>query len=194
MDCASVDAAQAIGLLPCGTLVSRFRDDPTDYEDFVTNFEDAAYWRDLGYLTADDSFHAPTLHINTWHDIGVRGTLEAADLMRDNAATEAARAHQHVIIGPGLHCSFDAAFANGKASDLAVDPESAFDFNTVYAKWLDHWLMDAPFPRQRNIPISSTALTTGTHPMSGRRAMSHRKFGIWAMAAFNGRHHPKPRK
>jgi putative CocE/NonD family hydrolase len=143
----AIDAAQVIGQLPTGTLVSRNRADPTDYEDFLSHFDDPAYWDALGYLQATDRFDTPALHMNTWHDIGVRGTFEAAALMRARATTIAARDHQHVIIGPGLHCDPNAAFAAGGVGDLTVAPASAPDLDAIYASWLDHWLRDAPLPQ-----------------------------------------------
>ncbi len=146
MQPASIDPAQVIGALPSGTLVSRHREDPTDYEDFMARFEDPAYWRALGYLAADDQFAAPALHVNSWHDIALRGTFEAAALMRRNAVTEAARAHQHVLIGPGLHCNFAAPFLAGKVGDLAVRKGADLDYTALYRGWLDHWLRDGPMP------------------------------------------------
>lgn len=146
MQPAGVDPAQVIDQLPSGTLVSRHRDDPTDYEDFLANFEDPAYWRTLGYLTDDDRFAAPALHVNSWHDIAIRGTFEEADLMRRNAVTDDARAHQHVLVGPGLHCAFDAPFLTGEVGDLAVKKDAKLDFNAIYRAWLDHWLRDGPMP------------------------------------------------
>lgn len=146
MQAAGVDPALVIDQLPSGTLVSRHRADPTDYEDFLARFDDPAYWAALGYLTAQDQFAAPALHVNSWHDIAVRGTFEAAALLRKNATTEAARDHQHVLIGPGLHCAFDAPFITGSVGDLEIERESKLDYGTIYADWLDHWLRDGPMP------------------------------------------------
>ncbi len=146
MTSASADPADVIAELPSGTLVSRHRDDPTDYEDFLASFEEDDYWRALGYLSEEDGFGAPALHVNTWHDIAVRGTFESARLMRKNAVTESARAHQHVLVGPGLHCAFDAPFLEGRVGDLPVAGENVLDVQETYDAWLDHWLLDAPLP------------------------------------------------
>lgn len=146
MQPAGTDPANAINDLPSGTLVSRHRTDPTDYEDFLARFEDPAYWRELGYLTPDHRFATPTLHVNSWHDIALRGTFEAATLMRRNATTEAARDHQHVLIGPGLHCAFDAPFFQGSVGDVSIAPGTGLNYDTIYEAWLDHWLRDGPAP------------------------------------------------
>ena len=142
----TADPADVINQLPSGTLVSRHRTDPTDYEDFMARFEDPAYWASLGYLTAEDRFAVPALHVNTWHDIAVRGTFETASLMRANATVDAARDHQHVLIGPGLHCALDAPFIHGRVGDLPVTRGAGLDFDAIYAQWLDHWLRDGPAP------------------------------------------------
>lgn len=144
MQPSAADPADVIDQLPSGTLVSRPRTDPTDYEDFMARFEDSANWANLGYLTAEDRFAVPALHVNTWHDIAVRGTFEAASLMRANATGDAARDHQYVLIGPGLHCAFDAPFIHGHVGDLPVTRGAGLDFDAIYAQWLDHWLRDRP--------------------------------------------------
>ena len=143
---AAINPGQVLTELPSGTLVSRLRQTPTDYDAFIARFEDDAFWNELGYLTPADRFAAPALHINTWHDIAIRGTFEIADLMRRNATTEVARRYQPVIVGPGLHCDPHAAFTNGAVGDLAVDPAQALDFAALQRGWLDHWLRDGPAP------------------------------------------------
>ena len=144
MQPARVDPATVIRDLPSGTLVARSRDDPTDYADFMGRFDDTAYWDALGYLSGTDRFAAPALHVNSWHDIALRGTFEAAALMRANATTPAARDHQHVLIGPGLHCAFDAPFVTGRVGGLSVTPGSGLDYPALYDAWLDHWLRGGP--------------------------------------------------
>lgn len=146
MQAAGVDPAKVIHELPSGTLVSRHLEDPTDFESFLSRFENPAYWRDLGYLTAQDRFAAPALHVNSWHDIAIRGTFEVAELMRQGATSEAARDHQHVLIGPGLHCAFDAPFIEGRVGDLTIAPDSGLDVGAIYRTWLNHWLRAAPLP------------------------------------------------
>lgn len=146
---AASNPGQVLAELPSGTLVARLRQTPTDYDAFIARFEDDAFWNDLGFLAPTERFAAPALHINTWHDIAVRGTFEIADLMRRNATTDAARAHQPVIIGPGLHCDPHSAFRNGVVGDLAVDPAQALDIAPIMRGWLDHWLRDRPVP---NLP------------------------------------------
>lgn len=140
-----VDAAR-LSDLPSGSLVARHRPTPTDFDDFIARFEDAAYWERLGYLSPADRFAAPALHLNTWHDFGVQATFEIAALMRANATTEAARANQPVVIGPGNHCEFTQAFATGRVGDLPVATHAALDFDRLKSRWLDHWLRDGPAP------------------------------------------------
>lgn len=136
-----------LGGLPSGTLVSRHRQSPTDYEDFMARFEESGYWKRLGYLDRDDRFAAPALHVTTWHDTGVQGAFEVAELMRENATTDEAREHQHLIVGPGLHCDFAGAFLTGMVGDLEVSGAARFDFDALYAQWLAHWLEDADLPK-----------------------------------------------
>ena len=143
---ADVDPAAVLSELPTGTLVSRHRRTPTDFEAFMRNFGDDAYWDRLGYLAPNDRFASPALHVNTWQDLGVRGTFEIAALMRANAENARARDNQPVVIGPGNHCTFSEPFDVGAVGDLKIEKSAAFDYDALYASWLDHWLRDGPMP------------------------------------------------
>lgn len=145
MGSAAVDPAQALWELPTGTLVRRHRPDPTDFDDMLSRFDDPRYWHEMGFLSEHDWFATPGLHVTTWHDF-VRGTFEVAALMRTNATTDAARDHQHVVIGPGDHCRFTQTFEDGQVGDLPIDQSAALDYLDLYRKWLDHWLRDQPLP------------------------------------------------
>ncbi len=140
---------QILTKLPSGTLVSSHRDTPTDYEAFLTNFENEEYWQQLGYLTGQESFATPALHVNTWHDIGLQGTFEVAAIMRTKGSTLAVRQRQHVVIGPGNHCDFNGPFASGQVGDLEIDPAARFDYDRLYREWIAAHLVNAARP---NLP------------------------------------------
>ncbi|MEZ5856469.1 MAG: CocE/NonD family hydrolase [Hyphomicrobiaceae bacterium] len=146
----SVDPGKILRELPSGTLVSRHRKLPTDYEGFMANFEHASFWDGLGYLTSSDRFATPALHVSTWQDQALAGTFEEAALMRRNSSNEVTRKHQHVVVGPGEHCRFDETFGAGRVGDLPVSRNAALGYHSLYDAWLAHWLRGAPLPQLAN--------------------------------------------
>ncbi|MEO1014342.1 MAG: CocE/NonD family hydrolase [Pseudomonadota bacterium] len=146
MGAPDVEPADVVNELPSGTIVSRHRVDPTGYDEMLARFEDNAYWHEMGFLSTEDRFAAPALHVNVWFDPGISETFEVAELMRRQADAGAARENQPVIIGPGEHCAHHYAFDAGRIGDLEIDPAARFDYFTVYDRWFNHWLRDGPAP------------------------------------------------
>ena len=135
-----VDVARAIWDLPSGSLVRRHRPDKTDFDDFISKPLGDPYWRDLGYIADEDRFATPALVFNTWQDQTVAETLALADVMKRNAVTEAARAHYHVIIGPGNHCQYFGANQTMNIGEFRAGPNALAPFSAWQLQWFDYWL------------------------------------------------------
>jgi uncharacterized protein len=137
-----VDRARVLWELPSGTLVSRHRKDPTDYEDFISKPFSDAYWRDLGYISDEHRFTTPGLQVNAWQDQTVADTLLLGELMKRNADSPEARDHQHVVIGAGGHCGFETEQNDGKVGDFELGPNAPQNYWGWYHGWFDYWLRD----------------------------------------------------
>jgi len=135
-----VDIGEGVRGLPVVGLVRRFRSDPTDFEDSVSQPLDGPYWRQLGYISDEDRFSTPALVIDTWYDQSVADTLVLADLVKRNWDGGPSRASQHVIIAPGLHCDLFGAAASGKLGDLPVGKVAAQPYDEWFVAWFDYWL------------------------------------------------------
>lgn len=61
------------------------------------------YWRDLSYVFRRDRITTPALHVGGWFDLFLGGTLDNYTTLRRAAATEQARRHQALIVGPWTH-------------------------------------------------------------------------------------------
>ena len=61
------------------------------------------YWRELCYVARRDQIAAPALHVGGWFDLFLGGTLDNYRTLRQHAATEHARRHQALIVGPWTH-------------------------------------------------------------------------------------------
>jgi putative CocE/NonD family hydrolase len=139
---AAVDMGKAIWDLPSIGLVQRYRQDPTDYEDFLSKPLADPYWRGLGYVADEDRFATPALIVNSWQDQTVAETLVLSEVMKRNADTEAARTHHHVIIGPGNHCNFVEAGDKREVGQIPLGPQSQQPYWEWFLAWFDYWLRD----------------------------------------------------
>jgi uncharacterized protein len=61
------------------------------------------YWHELSYVARRDRIAAPALHVGGWFDLFLGGTLDNYRTLRQHAATEQARRHQALIVGPWTH-------------------------------------------------------------------------------------------
>lgn len=132
------DVAAALRSLPVIDVVSKLRDGPTDYEDFLRNFGNAAYWRKAGYVTDEDRFSAPALFIDTWHDLGISSALTLAERVR------ASGNETHSIIGAGTHCAYLGTAGKTTVGDLSVSPQTRTDYVEIITRFLAHHLADGP--------------------------------------------------
>lgn len=82
-----------------------------DHEEYDT------YWRDLSYVDKRDRITAPALHVGGWFDLFLGGTLDNFLTLRRAAASEHARQHQALIVGPWTH-----ADQTGAAGELHFGP------------------------------------------------------------------------
>lgn len=135
-----VDFNEAVRRLPLIGLVKNYRNDPTDFDDYVSKPLGDQYWKELGYISDDDRFATPALIINSWHDSTVADTLLLADLVGRNWDGGSFSGKQHVIIAPGTHCDFSAAAETGKVGDLPVSKAAVQPYEKWIAAWFDYWL------------------------------------------------------
>jgi putative CocE/NonD family hydrolase len=61
------------------------------------------YWQDLSYAARRSRITTPALHVGGWFDLFLGGTLDNYRMLRASAATEHARRHQALIVGPWTH-------------------------------------------------------------------------------------------
>ncbi len=127
--------------LPVVDLVKRLTTRDTFFEDYVSHALADKWWDQQGYINKDDRFSAAALHVNSWYDQTVDGSLALANHMRKAANNERAR-HQYLLIAPGVHCSA-AKHAGGRRviGEMEIDFEF-LDYRKIYLDWFDYWLKD----------------------------------------------------
>jgi len=135
-----VDIRKALQGLPVLGMVGRFRSDPTDFDDLVSQPLDGPYFREQGFIDDSDRFATPALLIDTWHAPSVSDTLTLAETMKRNWVGGPSGARVYVIIAPGLHCDFWGAAESGRVGDLPVGKAAAQPYNEWFSAWFDYWL------------------------------------------------------
>jgi len=110
-----------------------------DWDEFFTRELDDPHYTEIGYISDDDRFDVPSLHVNSWYDLGVGETLYLFNLMRENAESDRGRDSQFAIISPSSHCASESMRAGARVGDLEVgDPR--LDYLRIYLDWFDFWL------------------------------------------------------
>ena len=127
--------------LPTIGLVRRYRNDPTDYEDYLSKPFSDSYWKKIEYLEDDTHFSTPALVIDAWLDPRIGDTFRMSALMQRNWTGATAEPELHVIIAPGTHCAFSEAGKQGQIGDLPVTAAMQ-PYDEWYAVWFDYWLRD----------------------------------------------------
>jgi len=144
----------------------------TAFDDFITwNGPGDPRWQEVGLLRGEDRPRVPSLHINTWHDIGVGEQVRLFEHLQELGTPD-----QYLILAPGSHCMLSTELASqlspaelkqrlaeSGATDLSALPEADFkhlkygDFQAgdgryrgvdqgyaqLWLRWFDKWLAGA---------------------------------------------------
>jgi putative CocE/NonD family hydrolase len=87
------------------------------WQRWLDHERDDEYWRGLSYATRRHRITTPALHVGGWFDLFLGGTLDNYQTLRRSAATEHARRHQALIVGPWTHSD-----QTGNAGELHFGP------------------------------------------------------------------------
>ncbi|MGD8351043.1 MAG: CocE/NonD family hydrolase [Gammaproteobacteria bacterium] len=132
---------QNIGKLPVAGLSDRVVPFSTGFRDMVEHPLTDEWWKEEGYISEEDSFSTATLHVNAWYDQTVQDSFRLARQMADKAVNPRAR-HQHLLIGPGQHCSATKLESGPvRIGEMEIEYED-IDYRSIYLDWFDYWLKD----------------------------------------------------
>ena len=121
------------------------------YQDWLAHPENDDYWRRWNVASRHHTLDLPALHCGGWYDIFLGGTLRNFAGMCENAASEAARAGQRLIIGPWYHDRPDARIGE---VDFGVDADGAgVDLDGRALRFFDRWLRDEDGGYSEEAPI-----------------------------------------
>lgn len=93
------------------------------------------YWKQWSIEPRYERINVPALHVAGWYDIFLQGTLKNYVELRKNAATEAAREGQRLIIGPWWHMPW-----SSRAGAMDFGPAARSRIDEEQIRWFDYWL------------------------------------------------------
>jgi uncharacterized protein len=111
-----------------------------------------AWWEALSIRNQYGNFRTPALHVGGWFDIFLKGTLENFVGLHAVAATDEARRHQRLIVGPWAHGTTDRAV--GQIDFGLSASQLAFQLEAKRLDFLGRFLkLDQPEPSGAPISI-----------------------------------------
>lgn len=120
------------------TVVGR---NPKFYLDWTSHPNLDPYWEQMSWTRELPGFDFPVLYIGGWFDIFQKGTLENFRKMTSQAPV-AARAKQHLVVGPWAHQGQEGA----KVGEVGFGPDSTLNLATVLGTWLRHYFPSGGSP------------------------------------------------
>lgn len=93
----------------------------------------------------------PALNIAGWYDMFLDGAFENYLQMKRFGGSEAARNHQHLLIGPWAHFDLPGIFPERDYGPKATT--SAVDLVGIHLRWFDHWLKAVDNGVDREKPV-----------------------------------------
>jgi len=100
-----------------------------------------AFWETFDIEARHDRFETPALHITGWYDTLLTGTIRNFAGLRARAATETARRHQRIVIGPWTHAR--PTPDSRRIGDVDYGPAAGFDADAARDAWFEYWLAEA---------------------------------------------------
>jgi putative CocE/NonD family hydrolase len=113
--------------------------------DWLAHPDDDAFWRRINVSSRHSSVTVPALHITGWYDSFCAGAIRNYTGLRSNAATEAAREGQHLVVGPWAHYS-QAGIHSARVSGGYFGAGAALNLLAEQMNWLDEHLQPGATP------------------------------------------------
>ena len=108
------------------------------YADMLAHPSCDAFWARFDIEAKHDRFEVPAFHVTGWYDTLLTGTLRNFVGLRNRAATDTARRHQRLIVGPWTHAR--PTLESTKVGDVDYGPNAGFSAQQAYEEWFEYWL------------------------------------------------------
>jgi putative CocE/NonD family hydrolase len=144
-----VDWINGIGHLPLYTLAESVGFSVRHFQDWLDHPSYDAYWEPLNLEARASEMIVPALNFGGWFDVFQRSTIGSYKTMTEEAASEAARKGQRLIIGPWVH----GWNASPQVGDLNFGDDALVDVDELLLEWFDYWMKDGAAPQGAPIRI-----------------------------------------
>lgn len=108
------------------------------YFDWLAHPDYDDYWRKIAPKEYYEQITAPALNMGGWYDLFLGGTIANYMGMKEHGASEAARKHQRLIIGPWSHGVVTGAFPWRQYG--LMSGTDVLDLTGIQLRWFDYWL------------------------------------------------------
>lgn len=108
------------------------------YFELLAQPDDGPYWHPVTMSRVVSEIDTPILHIGSWFDFFLSGTLRAYTGIRTHGRTAACRDAQRLIVGPWIHGPANLGQREFGAVDFG--PDAPIDYDALRLRWYDHWL------------------------------------------------------
>ncbi len=145
-----LDANMALNELPLASH-PLIREYAAFYLDWLAHPTAGDYWLPASPRAGYDQIRVPALNISGWYDIFLWSTIENYTGMKRRGATEEARRHQRLILGPWTHGNFSGSFPEREFGPTASS--TAIDLPGIHLRWFDRWLKGVDNGIDREPPV-----------------------------------------
>lgn len=111
------------------------------YRQMLSHPDADTFWAPSDIEAHHNRFLVPAFHLTGWYDTLLTGTLRNFAGLRANAATEAARAGQRLIVGPWTHAR--PSVTTTSIGDVDFGPDAGFGADEAMLDWFDYWLHES---------------------------------------------------
>ena len=111
---------------------------PEYVRDWLSHREPDDYWSGLDISTCYDRILIPALHIASWFDTYLDGSIAGYVALRNYAGSEFARDHQYLIAGPWVHIPW-----GDRAGEADFGEAANLNTDQILLRWFNHWLKDS---------------------------------------------------
>ncbi len=103
--------------------------------DWITHPHFDSYWAKTTVRDHWREITCPSVTISGWYDVFLKQATEHVGAVRSQSASEHARRHQYLIIGPWAH-----SVGVSKVGELDFGPQARMNIAGLADKWHDYWL------------------------------------------------------
>ena len=144
-----IDWIGGIEHLPLKSLAASLGFDVPHFQDWLDHPTYDDYWTPLNLEARAPEMAVPALNFGGWYDVFLRSTIGSYSTMKQEAATEAARTGQRMVLGPWPH-GWNASTTTG---EVDFGPNALINEEALMLEWFDHYLKGKPLPERAPVTL-----------------------------------------